>query len=116
MADLKGDQETWDEDLIRKNFLKSDMNAILKMPLSRSPKKDNLIQFDDQKGQFTVKSSYHLAISLKEENSSSSNSGNGALWKHIWGLRMPNKIKKNFIERVWEWITYCQNVLSLINH
>jgi hypothetical protein len=50
-----------------------------------------------KKGVFSVKSAYHLGISLKETKLCKDDSGSSAdrppLWNNIWNLKLPGKVR-----------------------
>jgi hypothetical protein len=88
---------TWDVQLINDIFLQEDAETILTIPLYEGME-DLVAWHPDLKGMFSVKSAYALAIkyrdSLNQADASTSASQQGnQLWKKIWGLTVPNKIK-----------------------
>ncbi|XP_065623112.1 uncharacterized protein LOC136064802 [Quercus suber] len=86
----------WNVDLIRATFLLFEAEIILKIPLSRSLPEDKIIWIGNRHRDFTVKSAYHIAHSLIEENDhgeSSSRDPCKPFWKRLWRLNLPAKIK-----------------------
>ena len=86
----------WDVDLIRTTFLPFEVETILKIPLSRTLPEDKLIWIGNRGGEFSVKSAYHIAYGLIETNNcgeSSSGDPCKPLWKRLWLLNLPAKIK-----------------------
>ena len=70
------------------------------IPFSRDWKRDTLIWKENKKHEFSVKSAYEVAIRLKQgvEAEHSRAGEEGKLWKLIWELNVPPKIR-NFIWR-----------------
>uniref|UniRef100_A0A5B7C6K9 Reverse transcriptase zinc-binding domain-containing protein n=1 Tax=Davidia involucrata TaxID=16924 RepID=A0A5B7C6K9_DAVIN len=94
----------WKEDLIFSLFLNYEALNICNIPLSSRPVPDRLIWHFTNNGLFSVKSAYPLAVQFlgKDYHSfdgecSSMNTVN-SVWKSLWSLGIPNKIK-NFLWR-----------------
>jgi hypothetical protein len=95
------DQErgSWYEELVQFVFVPEDVKEILSIPI-RPKTEDYLAWHFDRKGVFSVKLAYRLGISLRDskqcQNASSSVSTANAnpLWKKLWGLELPGKVKK----------------------
>lgn len=85
VKDLLLENGDWDSNRIRQNFLFSDVEDILAIPLGKNGEKDRIIWNLDSKGMFNVKSAYYLALKLQKANDSSGSSdkGNGS-WERIW--------------------------------
>lgn len=106
------DHETrrWKVELIRAVFLPFEADTILNMPLSYNLPEDKLIWTGNRRGDFTVKSAYYIACSLVEaEETGESSSGYPRtppppIWKKIWHLKIPSKI------RIFSWRA-CMNGL-----
>ena len=96
----------WRANLVRELFINFEAKTILSIPLSISMPLDRLVWAATPNGKFTVKSAYWLAMDMHnaEQEGTSEASGQRQLWKSIWGVVMPNKIK-NFVWRA------CQNFL-----
>ncbi|KAH9730036.1 reverse transcriptase domain-containing protein [Citrus sinensis] len=82
-------QRRWDYDLIADVFNSRDAALILQVPLSVRQDDDCWYWLADPKGQFTVRSCYNLLNS--EANVTSSR-----VWKRLWGLEVPGKVKHFF--------------------
>ena len=83
-------------DLIRATFLPFEVETILKIPLSCTLPEDKIIWIGNRRGEFSVKSAYHIAHSPIEANDrgeSSSRDPCKPLWKRLWLLNLPAKIK-----------------------
>nr|DAD28262.1 TPA_asm: hypothetical protein HUJ06_029730 [Nelumbo nucifera] len=85
-------------------FSASEVAGILTIPLSMEEEEDKLIWAYSKDGQYSVKSSYQIARKLNEETRRAANNqivtqAPPSLWKKVWQLKVPPKIK-NFIWRV----------------
>ena len=68
---------------------------ILAIPLSRKCTKDTLIWKENRKHVFSIKSAYHFALRLnQQEVTKHSQAGeDGKLWRIVWKLNVPPKIQ-----------------------
>lgn len=105
------DTRMWKLDLIKKTFFSHEAEVILGMPLSPRMLKDSLIWAWSKNNDFIVKSAYSMALKvlkkahLAKEGGECSNKGKIAgLWKLVWQLECPNKIK-HFLWRA------CKNII-----
>ena len=92
------DQDTkwWKANVVRTLFLPFEANMILKIPLSQQLPEDSLIWIGNKRGVFTVKSAYHIAAKLqsdKDLGESSSGDSRSIIWKKLWKMKLPPKIK-----------------------
>ena len=69
-----------------------DAEEIIKIPLPRRPMRDEIIWHYDRKGQYTVKSGYQIALSLKFLASPTSLGAAQNQWNIIWLLTLLEKI------------------------
>ena len=86
----------WRVDVISATFLPFEANTILRIPLSQSLLEDKLIWMGNSRGEFTVKSAYHITHCLvkgKDDVGSSTGDPLKPLWKRLWHLNLPTKIK-----------------------
>ena len=84
----------WKEDVIRQTFLPVDADVILRLPLCTSWPADKLIWHFTSNGAFSVKSAYHLVrATLNLDLPSSSGGPRRSLWRSIWGLEVPPRIR-----------------------
>ena len=86
----------WRADVIHATFLPFEVDTILRIPVSRSLPEDKLIWMGNTRGEFTVKSAYHIAhcmIEGKDDVGSSMGDPLKPLWKRLWHLNLPAKIK-----------------------
>lgn len=88
----------WDEPLIRDNFWSLDVECILQIPLSQQKFEDNVAWHYTKTGVFSVRSAYYCewddqyGSKLGQEGGQSS-SMNHPVWKQVWKLKMPGKVK-----------------------
>ena len=84
----------WKEDLVRRTFMPLDADIILQLPLCTSWPEDRLCWHFTSNGFYSVKSAYHLLRAQMKVNNPSSSGGSGrSLWRKIWGLDVPNRIR-----------------------
>ena len=86
----------WNVSLVRAMFLPFEVDSILRIPLSYSMPEDKLIWLGNKRGEFTVKSAYHIAFNLlepKKGGKCSSRDPYKSLWKRLWRLNLPAKVK-----------------------
>ena len=84
----------WNTSVVKNSFLPHEAEAILSIPISQSLSDDALVWAWTKKGNFTVKSVYHVAHGwLVEGRGRGARSGESnlnkkkELWKAIWGLK-----------------------------
>ncbi|KAL0413523.1 UNVERIFIED_CONTAM: putative mitochondrial protein [Sesamum radiatum] len=83
----------WDVELIQSLFWPDDSNVILQIPLSCVGVPDLLIWHYSTTGLFTVRSAYHLALSLAVPVGASTERWSRRMWQKIWQAHVPNKAK-----------------------
>lgn len=81
--------------LLLQTVSREDLKFFYKIPLSRSLRRDELIWHFDKNGEFSAKTTYHLAISSPNMPPPC---GGDFQWSKLWGLPIPQKIK-HFIWR-----------------
>lgn len=99
-------------EVIRTIFLPFEANTILNIPLSYNLPEDKLIWMGNKKGEFTVKSAYYVALSLvetKECGECSNGDQRNPLWRKIWHLKIPTKI------RTFAWRAYMNGLPTKLN-
>ncbi|KAL0447657.1 UNVERIFIED_CONTAM: hypothetical protein Slati_1893600 [Sesamum latifolium] len=89
VASLFTASKEWNETMIRAEFRRDDAKCILNIPLSATDRKDSIIWHFEEKGCFTVKTTYRLVCAMREEGSCSQL---GRSWKFIWGSKAPPKV------------------------
>ncbi|KAL0445036.1 UNVERIFIED_CONTAM: putative mitochondrial protein [Sesamum latifolium] len=83
----------WNEVVISALFWPEDRDYILQIPLSFSSVPDLLIWHYSPNGIFSVRSAYHLALSLDSPAGSSTGRWNSRVWRALWQAYIPNKAK-----------------------
>ena len=86
----------WKVDALKALFLPFEVETILNIPLSYNLPKDKLIWVGNNKGEFSVKSAYYIAlnvINLAGSGECSHGDPRIPLWKRIWQLKIPLKIR-----------------------
>lgn len=91
-------QQIWNEELVRRIFYPLDAEEILRIQLPHSPEEDFIAWHYDKVGMFTIFSAYKLALQAQiradEEVAQCSNGdGDRKLWKNIWNVQVPQKIR-----------------------
>ncbi|KAM2632785.1 hypothetical protein EV1_023480 [Malus domestica] len=93
--------KSWKEEVISAGFNRDEARKILSIPLSKSGCLDRLVWHYTVNGDYSVKTGYGVAMNLME-NGALGRKGRGApsehrknklIWKMIWTLQVPNKIK-----------------------
>ena len=74
-------------------FSEEDVNEILRIPLPRKPRMDEIIWHFDKKRLYAVKSGYQLALKMKYPNKPSCSYKSFNHWNRLWTLQLPEKIK-----------------------
>ncbi|KAK6118987.1 hypothetical protein DH2020_047273 [Rehmannia glutinosa] len=88
------DEWSWDEEKILHMFPHSIAEQILRIPLRNQWSNDQYAWHYTPNGRYTVKSGYKIALSITSKTDlPSSSSSPGMLWKWIWGLSIPPKIR-----------------------
>ena len=101
----------WNGDLVRSIFLPLEAETILSIPISSMNPADSQVQAKTSNGIFSVKSAYKVAVWYLEVSKGiegrpgcSDTSKMEAIWKLMWSLKFPNKVK-HFFQRA------CKNAL-----
>ena len=85
----------WNNAMVRQLFSSEEADLVLSIPLSQSLPMDRIVWNGTSKGKFSVCSAYHsireMGKNIKEECSDDSEMKH--LWKSIWKLKLPNKIR-----------------------
>ncbi|KAJ8447618.1 hypothetical protein Cgig2_031672 [Carnegiea gigantea] len=94
VCDLIDTQHTaWHADLVKRIFLPIDVAIILDIPLCASWPDDKLVWHYTSDGSFTVRSAYHMINASKCAALGSSSRPSREVWRTIWSLRIPPRIK-----------------------
>ena len=102
------DSRDWNYHLIDASFAPVEASLIKAIPLSALPQKDLLYWPLERFGDYTVKSGYKMLCeeSRREEAASSNREASKALWRGIWKMSTPGKVK----HFVWK---ACSNALPV---
>ena len=107
---------TWKAEFIREIFLSHEVEIILSIPLSPQMPEDSKLWVWSKNGLFTVRSAYKVSLKLLRKTSLMRPTGDGfdntevaRLWKTVWKLHCPNKIK-HFLWRA------CKEILPTNYH
>ena len=99
-------------DTLKSLFLPFEVETILNIPLSHNLPEDKIIWVGNNKGVFFVKSAYYVALSMINSSDSgecSYRDPRTPLWKRIWQLKIPPKI------RIFSW-KVCVNALPTMSN
>ena len=102
----------WDRDLVLWSFNREEAEAILCIPLSHRYTSDTLIWLAEKSGKYSVRTRYHVARRLSKEKDwveCSKGAVGGGVWKTLWKLKVPNKIK------VFGWRACCNILPTRVN-
>jgi ribonuclease HI len=95
LALIDRDSKSWKWPLLQPLFNPVEAKVIASIPLSSNLPPDRLIWLDTKNGNFSVRSAYHLGLEIKdrERGQSSNDVEVSDVWRSIWNLQVPNKIK-----------------------
>jgi len=106
------DAKTWRRDRLVEAFLPFEVTTILNIPLCHHLPEDSIIWVGNKKGIFSVKSAYYVAKKLLDsdiQGETSRGDVRAPLWKRIWQLNIPEKI------RIFAW-RLCMNAIpTMVN-
>lgn len=105
MAKLIDDENKWDETKLNQFFMQEDMEVILKIPLPRNQKEDELLWHYDKRGEYYVKSGYQITLKIKALNLSNSSNCSS---KRQNVLSLSSSMKKSKFSYGEQLRTYCQ--------
>uniref|UniRef100_A0A803NML1 Reverse transcriptase domain-containing protein n=1 Tax=Cannabis sativa TaxID=3483 RepID=A0A803NML1_CANSA len=98
------DNRVWNVPLLTSYFQQIDIDRILSIPLAYFAGTDRLVWHHSPNGIYSVKTGFHLATTLEDQNSSSTSNKQSEWWKFFWNLKLPPKI------RIFAWKVF-QNIL-----
>ena len=104
---IDSESRRWKVDLVRSIFLPFEANTIMNIPLSYNLLEDKIIWIGNKRGEFTMKSAYYIAlkgVDSVEVAECSNGDPRTPLWKKLWHLKVPAKI------RIFAWKA-CMNAL-----
>lgn len=94
VSDLMTEDGLWDNYIISTHFNEVDASAISNICLGTIVRDELLVWHFYKKGDYTVKSGYHVAIQLNRQDSPSTSSNDRAkkIWKFLWAFNLPKKL------------------------
>lgn len=101
--------KSWNLSKLRQEFLPQEAIKILQTPIAWNFNEEKIWWPFSKSGDFTVKSAYYLSKKLNQRVSTAASSStpiDGSLWKNIWVVSIPQKIKY-FLWKV------CLNILRV---
>lgn len=90
---------TWDVELVRRNFLAPDAQAILNIPIRAGGGEDFLAWAFERSGEYTVKTAYRTLVTrderraLEEGTIAETSSSEKQLWTALWKLKVIPKVR-----------------------
>uniref|UniRef100_A0A2N9G7B6 Reverse transcriptase domain-containing protein n=1 Tax=Fagus sylvatica TaxID=28930 RepID=A0A2N9G7B6_FAGSY len=92
---IDSDLKSWKTELVKDLFLPHEATIILGIPLSFRNPADSLIWGATKQGIYTVRSGYHLLLHERNqaEPGTSDTTRMSQLWKTIWSVQIPSKIR-----------------------
>ena len=98
MVSLLIDEETrhWKVGMVKRFFLPFEAETILNIPLNYNLPEDSIIWLGNKRGVFTVRNAYYVALPIvenSEEGECSSGDSRTRLWKKVWQLKLPVKVR-----------------------
>ena len=106
------DSKRWKVDTLKSLFLPFEVETILNIPLSYRLLEDKIIWVGNKRGEFSVKSAYYVALTVinpSDRGECSHCDPRTPLWKRIWLLKIPPKI------RIFTWKA-CVNALPTMSN
>ena len=106
------DSKSWKVNLVRELFLPFEVETILRILLRFSLPDDKIIQVGNRRGELSVKSAYHIAVNIVDTQAiggSSLGDVRAPLWRKLWHLNLPAKIK------IFAWRA-CMNALPTMQN
>jgi hypothetical protein len=98
---MNDEGNAWEEDIVRVFYHEELADTILKVPISRHGGDDFVSWMHDKHGQYTIRSAYNMARSAPffaeqgrvGKGSASNLDAEMHLWKKIWAIQAPSKMK-----------------------
>ena len=97
-------QRRWDYDVVADIFNTRDRDLILKIPLSNRRDEDVWFWLVDPHGQYTVRSCYKMLTHCSHAPISS-------VWRKLWNLTVPNKVKSFLWRTTMNVLPTCDNLI-----
>ena len=88
-------KSSWIDEVVDNIFLPHETSLIKAIPLCSGDCEDNLFWCRNSNGVYSVKSSYMMILEneMKDSHSSSDLSMTRKVWRGVWSLRIPNRVK-----------------------
>ncbi|KAL2896221.1 hypothetical protein RDABS01_038005 [Bienertia sinuspersici] len=84
----------WQVDVLKELFSEEEVKEIMKIPLPKFDTRDVWACNQTKDGEYSVKSAYHVALKQKREaQPSTSSMEQERVWKELWAIEAPPKIK-----------------------
>ena len=83
----------WRQDIIMERFNREDVEAICKIPLSHRRETNAVVWLHNKDGKYSVRSDYHVARKVLKEWAECSIDSGQHIWKKLWKVQVPNKMK-----------------------
>lgn len=109
VADFITRSGEWDAAKLGSNMCPEDVEVIMKIPLSKVNMQDVWIWHYDKEGNYSVKSGYKLYMNLSFCGASPSDNRQSKVWKRLWQLKIPPKI------RLFLWKAFQNCILTKAN-
>ncbi|XP_075662987.1 uncharacterized protein LOC142632479 [Castanea sativa] len=106
------DTRRWKADLVKSLFFPFEARTILNIQISYNLPEDKIIWVGNNKGVFTVKSAYYMALNMvdsSEEGESSYGDPRDLLWRKVWHLHIPSKV------RIFAWRACVDALPTMVN-
>ena len=94
---IRDGSREWNEEILERFFHRNDIDEILKIKLPGGNYEDAVAWHYEKTGCFSVRSAYRLSMDWKEigttTSPSSNTNGERMVWKKLWALQLPPKVK-----------------------
>jgi hypothetical protein len=92
----------WDEQLLESIFYSVDVNRIMQIPLNNQGFEDFIAWHYTKHGRYAIRSGYHLQWKHQfgptaHQLALPGSSANNPVWKILWKLKIPGKVKKKCV-------------------
>lgn len=112
VADFIGENGVWDWQKISISLWDVDVDEVKRIPMCDSTENDKLVWHYNPRGEYSVRSGYHLAMANDESGSDGLICGFSKGLKKLWGLRISNKIKIHVWRMIFDALPTCLNLVG----
>lgn len=102
---ISSDERKWKSELIVNTFLEEEAGRILRIPLTRGPHDDFMVWSGEPSREFSVQSAYKL-LQISNPRAYTLQSIYRDLYKKIWLLNLPTKIKITIWKLSWNCVPH----------